>query len=205
MNELMTHWNQAKTPSEVGELTALWLEGQLRDDPIPGHPTEVPDEETDELIPTLANLNRWGFITGCSQPGSSDETWPQRAFVDGFAGIGAAEDICNETNRTRLVTLAYSPDQPRVPKDQWLRIPVTLDGEKENTWVGSCMSSAVVRLNHAKRYHPAFVDWLATEAWQITIFDPEWSGNDLLWRTLTAVAYRWALTGTILGRPYFRT
>lgn len=59
-------WEQATTLHDLARLTADWLEGS------PGeHPNgyDRPDDETESLIPTLARVNRAGFLTVNSQPG----------------------------------------------------------------------------------------------------------------------------------------
>jgi hypothetical protein len=61
-------WQEASTLRELGELTALWLEGKL--DSQPGYVPRVgPDKETTELVAVLARLNRIGYLTDSSQPG----------------------------------------------------------------------------------------------------------------------------------------
>ncbi|WP_157881130.1 DUF6919 domain-containing protein [Streptomyces griseoruber] len=63
-------WRSAHTVADLGELMALWLEGELRS--WPGYmPGCGPDEETTHLIPSLAALNRAGFLTIASQPGET--------------------------------------------------------------------------------------------------------------------------------------
>jgi|GEM_PF-1429511 len=67
-------WKSARTVADLGELMALWLEGEIAS--RPGYqPRFGPDEETGHLVPTLAALCRAGYVTTCSQPG--------------FAGTGA--------------------------------------------------------------------------------------------------------------------
>jgi len=177
-------WEAAATREAVGLLTAQWLRGEIQVHPhylAPG-----PDEETSELIPVLAALNEWGFITDGSQPGSPD--YPdQRAFVGGFADGHQVIALNEATMRTRLVVLAFPPGQPEHRSETWLAIPVTLDGDREFTWVGGAMGPRTIRLNFTE-YHPHFVDWLADEAWQVTVLDPEWERNDLLWPILGGLA-----------------
>lgn len=81
-------WAEARTLGDLGELMALWLEGKISS--RPGYqPRCGPDEETQHLIPTLAALNRAGFLTDSSQPGINERGfdgswWEQRAWVEGF-------------------------------------------------------------------------------------------------------------------------
>ncbi|MCX5078787.1 hypothetical protein OHA84_37825 (plasmid) [Streptomyces sp. NBC_00513] len=81
-------WRAATTFSDLGELTARWLEGDIRSRPgiMPNH---GPDDETLPLIPRLAAANRAGFLTDDSQPGHdaadrAGNLWEQRAAVTGF-------------------------------------------------------------------------------------------------------------------------
>ncbi|CAL9677820.1 hypothetical protein SUDANB105_08131 (plasmid) [Streptomyces sp. enrichment culture] len=82
-------WKTAATLADLGDLMALWLEGEIAS--WPGYaPGCGPDEETRELIPTLAAANRAGYITIASQPGVDPESgfdgliWTQKAAVEGF-------------------------------------------------------------------------------------------------------------------------
>src|ERR1035438_8169724 len=75
-------WASARTLPDLGELTALWLEGEIGK--APGY-DDGPAPETRDLIPVLAAANRAGFITSGSQPGSLSEYSDQRAAVEGFA------------------------------------------------------------------------------------------------------------------------
>ncbi|MEU2380379.1 DUF6919 domain-containing protein [Streptomyces misionensis] len=82
-------WKTAGTLADLGDLMALWLEGEITS--WPGYaPGYGPDEETRELIPTLAAANRVGYVTIASQPGRDPEKgfdgliWQQKAAVEGF-------------------------------------------------------------------------------------------------------------------------
>lgn len=79
-------WKAAKTVADLGELMALWLEGEI--DSRPGYqPHFGPDDETKHLVPTLAALCRAGYVTTQSQPGFAGTGadglwWEQRAAVE---------------------------------------------------------------------------------------------------------------------------
>lgn len=80
-------WASARTVPDIGARTAQWLSGDLG---YSGGGYDVPDEETEDLIPALVAANRAGFATVGSQPGGRwedeeyDEVLEQRAFVEGF-------------------------------------------------------------------------------------------------------------------------
>ncbi|MFJ6709284.1 MULTISPECIES: DUF6919 domain-containing protein [unclassified Streptomyces] len=82
-------WKSAQSLGQLGGLMALWLEGHVAS--WPGYqPNWGPDEETRELIPTLAAANRAGYVTIASQPGVDPvegfdgQIWQQKAAVEGF-------------------------------------------------------------------------------------------------------------------------
>ncbi|MFJ3183870.1 DUF6919 domain-containing protein [Streptomyces sp. NPDC086796] len=82
-------WKTAETLADLGDLMALWLEGEISS--CPGYaPGYGPDDETRELIPTLAAACRAGYVTIGSQPGEDPERgfdglmWQQKAAVEGF-------------------------------------------------------------------------------------------------------------------------
>ncbi len=99
-------WRSAQTVADLGALMALWLEGDLRS--WPGYmPGCGPDEETAHLVPSLAALNRAGFLTIASQPGEAGvghdgSWWEQRAAVEGF--------VSDRTLYHRLLDAAEAAD-----------------------------------------------------------------------------------------------
>lgn len=161
----------ARALLELGELTAQWLEGRF--EAIPTWRGR-PDAETSELIPALAMLNRAGYVTEFSQPGDVAEE--QRAAVAGFCDERTADHLWRALASTELVVLSYPPgvDEPS------LHVPVTLDAGVIRTCVrgsadpdvmspGCWSANALVALR---------------SAWQVSVFDPVWGRNDLLWPRL---------------------
>ncbi|MFF4249496.1 DUF6919 domain-containing protein [Streptomyces sp. NPDC001822] len=79
-------WTSARTITDLGNLMALWLEGEIAS--RPGYAARYgPDEETEHLVPTLASLCRAGYVTTQSQPGfagpgANGLWWEQRAGVE---------------------------------------------------------------------------------------------------------------------------
>lgn len=189
-------WAQVESIEDIGELTAQWLEGDIET-----HPRYYgrPDEETEALIPTLAVLNRSGYVTAGSQPGEGpirggwDEPemkwWWQRAAVDGFARPETADHIRETSTASGLTVVQHDragwrtswtdvvdvtrsgPDElPAPPEDSWAH---TSFGTHLSRHV---LSSTVFNVAAAKCLY---------DMPQVTVVDPEWGRNDLLWPTLT--------------------
>lgn len=83
-------WRDARSIADLGRTMADWLEGRIPS--WPGYDGAFGQEEEDgarHLIPTLAAVNRVGFVTVDSQPGTvsydsaGEVTWRQRAYVQG--------------------------------------------------------------------------------------------------------------------------
>jgi hypothetical protein len=180
-------WASARTLADLGELTALWLEGRIPSQP--GYaPGCGPDDETAALVPVLAACNRAGFVTDGSQPGESctgydGAWWEQRAAVTGFAAPEVAARLRSAAERSGLLVQAH--DATRWRFRFRTAIPVTLREGSAITrfgaqlprrhlrdgWTGYgiCSPSAVREVCAAK---------------QVTIVDPEWGRNDVLWPAL---------------------
>ncbi|MFI7080915.1 DUF6919 domain-containing protein [Micromonospora sp. NPDC049903] len=164
-------WATATSLTDLGELTARWLTGDLDETPTYGGP---PDEETATLVPVLAALNRAGFVTDFSQPGQElDQGWRQRAAISGFVDDPTCRRLTAALAATDLVLLhEYS--------DSGVRIPVTLDHGAAHTWVGGVSG---------------FEDWegevgktalyALDNAWYVTVVDPVWGRAEHLWHVLT--------------------
>lgn len=79
-------WRDARSIADLGQNMAAWLEGRLPS--WPGYDGPFGQEEDNgarHLIPTLAAVNRAGFVTTCSQPATDDGRGSrQRAWVEGI-------------------------------------------------------------------------------------------------------------------------
>jgi hypothetical protein len=79
-----TSWRHARSFEELCDLGARFVEGRERF--FPGWGAPRLDAESRTLVPVLAQLNRGGFLTLASQPGTlaGVDGCEQRAFVSGF-------------------------------------------------------------------------------------------------------------------------
>jgi hypothetical protein len=191
-------WSQAHTFADLGELTARFIEGSLWGHP--GYSGQGPDEETEALVPVLAAANRAGFVTVGSQPGADELVdgvrWRQRAAVSGFVIVG---DLLNQlaraaseaelwfvihaaaTSEERRHTSAGGDDGYRYGEAMTV---TTRDGQPV-TGFGDLQTEHQIRLSYGRWCNRSSVDRLA-DSYQITLIDPHWGRDDLLWPTLTA-------------------
>lgn len=86
-------WKRAQSFDELCELGARFVEG--RESFFPGWGAEQLDAESEPLVPVLAALNRAGFLTLASQPGTlaGVDGCEQRAFVSGFCRASEARSL----------------------------------------------------------------------------------------------------------------
>lgn len=177
-------WSTARTLTDLGELTARWLTGQLAS--RPGYQAGCgPDEETTELLAPLAAANRAGYLTTDSQPGCVEEaaraTWRQRAAVQGYIGDpDLLRRIKQAAAREGLLLL----DGTRRPP--W-EIVTTVDG-KPFTAFGEPLPGRHIRRQWAGVNRDALK--ALTGARQVALVHPSWgpAGTRPLARVLQAVA-----------------
>ncbi len=86
-------WQRAQGFDELCELGARFVEGRERC--FPGWGAPRLDAESLPLVPALARLNRAGFLTLASQPGTLHgvDGCEQRAFASGFCSSAAARKL----------------------------------------------------------------------------------------------------------------
>lgn len=190
-------WANARTLADLGELTAQWLEGVIASQP--GYEANCgPDPETEHLIPVLAQANRAGYVTCSSQSGVYPEEgydgclWQQRAAVQGFADGPLALALTEAAERAGLLVIADSAPKGGLrgrlarwfEQDGRIVVTATTDG-REHTWFGARLSRSAL----GWLYDELSADGLRaiTGAWQVTLIDPEWGRDDLLWDTLASV------------------
>ena len=185
-------WEQARTLTELGELTARWLEGDIASQP--GYkPNCGPARETIELIPTLAKLNRAGYVTVGSQPGLpptegyDGRIWSQRAAVSGFADDATWDRIRIAVERTRQLVLIAHHTPPRW---QWrlpssgMAVTAAGHGHRVSTEFGGRMSLGDLEGCFAELGRGGFAT--VRDAHQVTVIDPVWGRAEYLWSVLDA-------------------
>ncbi len=86
-------WKRAQSFPELCELGARFIEGRERI--FPGWGAPQLDAESLPLVPVLAELNRAGFLTLASQPGTllGVDGCEQRAFASGFCRAADARRL----------------------------------------------------------------------------------------------------------------
>lgn len=191
-------WRSALTLADLGDLTAQWLEGTiscLRYNVEGGGP----DPETEALIPTLAALNRAGFVTDHSQP--AEETvlddgsvWRQRATVSGYTDRAMFErvrDAVLAAADPELLLIVHTVDL--CGTEDGAGIVITKDGDDEYTWTGHWMTreelidgNADFEAEYGAGWHDAAIAALCA-ARQVHIIDRVWGRNDVLWPLLDGV------------------
>lgn len=187
-------WRRVECLEDVGELTARWLEGDIGT--CPGYYGR-PDEETEELIPTLAALNRSGFVTIGSQPGKGPTRgaweepemrwWWQRAAVDGLAQPEIADRIQEASAASGLLVVRHERAGWRSSWDD--AVTVTASGPDETPEPGFQAVEHTSFGTHLSRRDLSTclgdASGYAGDVPQVTVIDPQWCRNSLLWPVLT--------------------
>lgn len=185
-------WQAARTLPGLGELTAQWLEGRIAS--VPGYDSE-PAFETMPLTRVLASLNRAGFVTIGSQPGMArtghdGEFWEQRAAVEGFADPLLLARLAAAAHHAGLAVIAHDPAKlPRRRYRYGAALTVTRRAGRPVTDFGIQLPRRHIR-DADTGYgicHRDAVNALCS-AWQVTLTDPVWGREDVLWNALAAVA-----------------
>jgi hypothetical protein len=174
-------WQAARTLADLGALTVAWLSGEIESTPVHMAP---PMPETVPLIPVLIAANRAGFITTQSQPGESRDEHgsAQRANVSGFAsGQAFARLMAAAADSDLIITAARASSGDLGPF-----IVITLDDGEEFTWDGGALSREEIEYGYGHDC-PQAIEALCS-AWQVTLIDPDWGRNDVLWPVLERFA-----------------
>ena len=179
-------WLTARTLADLGELTAQFIEGKIAYSPTHGAPV---DPETAGLVPVLAAANRAGFVTHQSQPGMplDEHGSAQRANVSGYATPGAFSRLMAAASGADLIITAGRALDDSPQRDFGPFFCITMDEGEEYTWDGIGMTRSALDAFYGPDCHPAVVSDLLA-AWQVTLIDPVWGRNDVLWPVLEAFA-----------------
>lgn len=180
-------WAGAESLTDLGNVTARWLEGDIK-----YHPNGYdngPDPETAGIIPALAALNRSGFVTNGSQPGEpptwgyDGQVWQQRAAVEGFADKATANRIEAAAKNAGLIVIRH--EGARRWRNYRSAVDATVSGDSVCTGFGTRLSRSDVELSFDGYLHDELC-----KAEQLVIIDPKWGRNDRLWSTLTGITPR---------------
>jgi hypothetical protein len=191
-------WSKAATLQDLGEVTAQWAEGRMLFHP--GGYDEGPAEETLEIAPALAKLNRAGFVTSGSQPGIGPVVgfdscmWWQRAAVDGFTDPDTAAKLEKACDATGLILINHGPAGWRTKLETRELVTASFVNEGDgsappevsdapyygHTAFGAHLSKRAVKFDFDGYGADALV-----RAEQVTIIDPIWGRKELLWDVLT--------------------
>jgi hypothetical protein len=180
----LRRWRTACTLTDLGRLMAAWLEGDLATTPT--YSGLLPEKETAHLIPALAAACRAGYVTTNSQPGQPPQPgydgriWQQRAVVTGWI----SDDQLLARIRCKAAAAGILTVATRPGRRARGRIPVTLADDEMTAGLGwspghrRVISSNWGGTSAAARRH------LRTAA-MLTLVDPEWGRDDVLWPLLT--------------------
>ena len=195
-------WATANNLTDLGELTAQWLEGRIDSQPGYYGPVDVDEDEAPGLTAALIMLNRIRFVTDSSQagynPGGDDcggdhpcDDWQQRAAISGYAEDTTLAWLIDAVEGTRFQLLANERRPNYKPCPGTKGVVVTTRG---NSKTGDRESYTVFGRPLSARDIDALYDMCSDDArsalkgaWQVVVYDPEWGPNDL-WMHLTRFA-----------------
>lgn len=169
-------WGRAVSIAQLGELTARWLEQDLK-----WHPAYLgsPDPETWPIVPVLAQLNRAGLVTLGSQPGQFVYKIGncQRSFVDGVASTECIESLTEMCARTGvgLIVGSFENQNPT-------RVAVTMTAGLTTTWSGIV---PVEELEVFRRGVSEEAMTALTNSRPFVLFESEWGEGPAFWEALS--------------------
>lgn len=158
-------WKQARTLADLGELVVAWLNSEIQQ--TPGH-CGPPDDETIPLIPTLAAVNRAGFVTDNSQLAESIDGRTWCAWVSGFTTAERLARLRDAIAGTGLEMAACRGREHECGKRLFWPCP---GDESVSFWLDRCPHVAGL-----------------ADVWTVMLGDPEPGRNDRLWPALETFA-----------------
>jgi hypothetical protein len=178
-------WRSARTLQDLGDLMARWLEGDIGSQP--GYqPRYGPEPETTDLIETLAACNRAGYLTISSQPGLITDDLQQRAAVQGFTDdLRMLRRLERLGESAGLLTAVHLTAAPSEPVDGFI---ATISEGEPCTGFGCHLATSDLYVIWSGCHRTAADAVIAS--YQVTLIDPEYGRNDLLWTVLDEASGR---------------
>ncbi len=185
-------WATANNLTDLGELTAQWLEGRIASQPGYYGPVDVDEDEAPGLTATLTMLNRRGFVTDSSQAGFNPcegecfcDEWRQRAAVSGYADDATLDWLVSAIEGTRFQILAGERRPRFKPFPDASGVTVTTRDQQPYTVFGRLLNARDIDDLYDRCSSGART--ALKNAWQVVVYDPEWGPNDL-WQHLARFA-----------------
>ncbi len=186
----ISRWQDARTLADLGECTALWLEGRL--DSIPARRSFMLEENS--LRTLLIRLNRSGrFVIVRAQPGCTDThggrrmggvSPRQRAAIEGFMPASQAGSMSSILPRLSGVTIQLERAGLRTRNAS---LVVATDSHDHPDGLYGTVLSRHTIARHYKGMDPKLITELQ-KAMQVTIVDTVWGRNDVIWPRLRRLA-----------------
>ncbi len=164
-------WVAATTVQELGERGAAWCREDLYAHPM-GY--DVPEAETQSILPMLERANAAGFFTIQSQPGGcwveDGVLWEQRAFVQGYLDRDRLEEFRRHLEGAGMLVLdSFGAD-----------IVVTREnGEMATSFSGGWDRPDNYLNGLSRQAFRAIAD-----AASLTVVDMKWHRDSMLWEAL---------------------
>ena len=165
-------WKRARSFAELCELGARFVEG--REPFFPGWGARRLDAESEPLVPVLARLNRAGFLTLASQPGTLQgvDGCEQRAFASGF---------CRAADARTLGGRSYlRGDRSRAA------VVVSRKRGRGRVLAGHDAREQELEIFRGTLGAEAFAELERCAYW--SIWDPVWGREEHLWKRLARVS-----------------
>lgn len=189
MSAVRDPWANARTMSDLCDLTERWLLGLVRFQPSYPAPVDVDEGEAPGLTGALVALNRAGYLTDSSQAGFDGlgydgAHWRCHAAVSGFTDTVTVDRITKALGNTRFKMI--SNPVHRGWRRRFPGVPATIRESAVLAVSGRQLSAQEV----ADIYdgcHQQAIDAVCA-AQRVTVYDPRPGANDLWFALRDAAA-----------------
>lgn len=175
-------WRSARSLADLGECTALWLEGRIAEQPGYGGQVDVDEDLAPGMTGALIAANRAGYVTVQSQGGS--DRFGQQAAVIGLTTPDMAKWLAEAMPEPIRVAVWGRPPRDFREQRRWDLESGAVFGPEQiagrsglELWYAGCHPDALAE---------------AFAAWQVAIWHPEVGPNDM-WAALHEATTRFVI------------